>query len=254
MVPSLVDTHCHLFMEPMGRDPDAVLERAREAGVRRVVVPAYDIDSWSDVDALAARPGVFAALWLHPWVAHMPLDLAALERALGRCGAVALGEIGLDFADAGADRSRQAKLLAAQLSLARDLDLPVLLHCRKAFDELIAAVSRFGGRLRGVVHAYSRGPELARRLCDLGLHLAFGGAVTRPRARRARRSCQVAPADRLLLETDAPSIGLDGCEPPNVEPCHLAHIAEAAAAARGENVDVLARLTTQNAEALFGLG
>jgi TatD DNase family protein len=166
---------------------------------------------------------------------------------------VAVGEIGLDFAIPDADRRRQIDVFTEQLDLARRLDLPVILHCRRAFDAM-EALLRERGPVRGVLHAFSRGPELARRLVDgLDLHLAFGGAVTRPGARRPRESAAAVPASRLLLETDAPSIGLEGVPPEQTEPRHVAQVAEAVAELRGESLEQVAEQTTENARRLFKL-
>jgi TatD DNase family protein len=249
----LIDTHCHLFMEPLGQQVDAVLQRARTAGVTGVVVPAYDVASWDPVAGLAERPGVSVALGLHPWAAEQPLELDRLESLLHSSGAVAVGEIGLDFAVDRVDRKRQIDVLVQQLELARRLDLPVILHCRKAFEALIALV-REHGPLRGVVHAFSRGTELAGRLVDeLDLHLAFGGTITRRQALRPRHSASTVPGHRLLLETDAPSIGLDGVKPGETEPRHVAQVAAEVAGLRGEALEALAEETTRNARALFAL-
>ena len=251
----LVDTHCHLFMEPLVADVPGVLERARMADVNRVVVPAYDERSWEDLQNLLARQGrlkMYGAFGLHPWVADIPLDLSRLETILRDSGAVAVGEIGLDFAVKRVDRNQQLSVLRAQLGLARDLDLPVILHCRNAFDDLFQELSAFSPRLRGVIHAFSRGVELAERMLKLGLHVAFGGAITRPRALKARQSVAMVPDERLLLETDAPSIGLQGVAPADVEPRHVAEIAVVASQLRGQALETLARRTTRNAEKFFG--
>lgn len=248
----LCDTHCHLSLEPLCGDLEGVIARAHAAGVATLVVPAYDLASFAAVAGLGRRPGLHPALGLHPWMAAEPLDLAALRAALLACGAVAVGEIGLDFAIAGANRPRQLELLALQLELAVELDLAVILHCRAAFDELLALLGSHRGRLRGVVHAFSKGPELAGRLLELGLHLGFGGALTRPRA-RAQASVLAVPADRLLLETDAPSIGLQGIPAASVEPRHVADIATRCAELRGVPLPELARTTTENARRLFRL-
>lgn len=252
---NLVDTHCHLFMEPLAADVSGVLDRAESAGVTRTVVPAYDKRSWENIQNLLSvhgRAGVHGAFGLHPWVADEALDLSRLEAFLRESGAVGVGEVGLDFAVNRVDHAQQREVLRAQLGLARDLNLPVILHCRKAFEPLAEELSPFSPRLRGVLHAFSRGPELAERFVSLGLHVAFAGTITRPGAQRARRSVVVVPDDRLLLETDAPSIGLEGVARANVEPRHIAEIASVVAELRGQPVDIVAQRTTKNAEELFG--
>lgn len=248
----LVDSHCHVSFEPLAADLDGVLARARAVGVEGVVAPAYDLASWTGVAAAAERPGVRAALGLHPWVAHEGLDLDRLAAALAAADAVAIGEIGLDLAVDGADLGRQQAVLEAQLGLAVDLRMPVILHCRQAHEELLGVLKGFAPGLRGVVHAYSRGPELAHRFLRLGLLLGIGGAVTRSRARRVRRTVEVVPLERLVLETDAPSIGLEGVQPEAVEPRHVADIAAVIAGLRGVAVDEVARRTTGAAHELFG--
>lgn len=249
----LVDTHAHLYEEPLCADLDGVLQRAQAAGVSRIVVPANDLASWSDVDELASRPGVAVGYGLHPWVAAEPLELAALAARLQERHAVAVGEIGLDFVIESFAREQQLAVLRGQLEVAVALDLPVLLHCRGAFEELLALLRPFAPRLRGLLHAFSRGPELARRFLDLGLHLAFGGAITRPKATRARRAAAMVPWDRIVLETDAPSIGLQAVEPKDVEPRHVADVARTLAELRGEPVEVVAERTTANARSLLRL-
>ncbi len=249
----LVDTHCHLSFSPLVDDVDGVLVRASQAGVATVVVPAYDRASWPLVSSLAESDGVYGAFGLHPWCAAEDLDLPALERRLGEAGAVAVGEIGLDFKieGTGNDRLRQLEVFERQVELAVRLDLPVILHCRGAFEEMLEVLAGFLPGLRGVVHAYSRGPDLARRFLDLGLYIAFGGAVTRPRAKRARRSAAVVPGDRLLLETDAPSIGLEGVLPEQAEPRHVVDVARALAVLRDQSFEHVAEQTTANARRLF---
>ena len=248
----LIDTHCHLYFDPLATDVPGVLGRARAEGVVQVVVPAYDLSSWEAMPTLVG-PGVAVAYGLHPWKANQPLELDLLEQQIRSTGAVAVGEIGLDFAIPDADRRRQIDAFTEQLDLARRLDLPVILHCRRAFDAM-EALLRERGPVRGVLHAFSRGPELARRLVEgLDLHLAFGGGVTRPAARRSRESVATVPARRLLLETDAPSIGLEGVPPERTEPRHVARVAAVVAELRGERPEQVAEQTTENARQLFRL-
>lgn len=246
----IVDTHCHLYSEPLRRDPAGVLSRARAAGVSDVIVPAYDHASWPETEALALHEGVHAAIGLHPWVADEPLDPDLLRASLLRSEAVAIGEIGLDTKIEKPSREAQTRVLRAQIDLARDFDLPVILHIRGDFEEMIRILSDSGPGLRGVVHAFSRGPDLAARFIDLGFHVAYGGAVTRDGS-RARTSAAVVPLDRILLETDAPSIGLDGVPAEETEPRHTRDVAAALTAIRGMTIDAIAEVTTANARNLF---
>jgi TatD DNase family protein len=257
---TLVDTHCHLSMPPLSDDTDGVLVRAADKGVLQVIVPSYDESTWPEVAALGGGQYVFAAFGLHPWVAHEvppggPLkgfaDRLAVQLAAHQ--PVAIGEIGLDTKIGECGLAEQLPVLEVQLGLAVDLGLPVILHCRGAFEELLTAVNKHGGKLRGVLHAYSRGPELAERFIAAGLHIAFGGAVTRDRAKRVRQAAASLPLDKIVLETDAPSIGLDGVLPTDTEPGHVRDIAEAVAVIRNEPLETIAEVTTANACRLFSL-
>nr|MEE4267091.1 TatD family hydrolase [Candidatus Krumholzibacteria bacterium] len=256
---TLIDTHCHLNMPPLGADPEAVLARAAARGVTRVIVPAYDQASWPAVLELTARPGVYAALGIHPWVAGEGAEAPpggqsqALAEAVSAAGSglVAIGEIGLDNKIENANLPRQLELLNQQLDLAVELDLPVILHCRGAFEELLTAINHRGGKLRGVLHAFSRSTEVAHQFIKAGFHLGLGGAVTRPGARRVRKAATAISLECMVLETDAPSIGLDGVLPTDTEPHHVADVSCALAELRGEDPETIARQTTLNAERLF---
>ncbi len=249
----LVDTHCHLTFGPMSDHLRPVLDRARKANVDRIIVPSYDLDSWNQVEHVTEFEGVFCAYGLHPWVADQPLSRADLERVLERDKVVAIGEIGLDYKIPKYDRRRQKEVLRTQLDVAVEKGLPVILHCRGAFDDLLDVLASYNGDVKGVLHAFSRGPQLAQRFIDQGLSLGFGGAITRPGAIRCHESAKVVPLDRIVLETDAPSIGLDGVEPADVEPKHVLDIAESLASARDTDMVDIAQTTTCNAEKIFGL-
>ncbi len=248
----LVDTHCHLSFSPLADDLDAVIDRAARRGVRRIIAPAYDVASWAHLARIGRPESVSIALGVHPWRAEDDVEFAELERSVAQGHAVAVGEIGLDFKVDGVGHERQIEVLRRQLDIAAGASLPVLLHCRGAFEELLGILAQYEGKLRGAIHAFSRGPELAKRFVDAGMHIAFGGVLTRPRAQRAHRAARSVPAERLLLETDAPSIGLEGVEPEKVEPHHVFDIAEALANHRKTSVEEIAKITTKNAAALFG--
>jgi len=251
----LIDTHCHLFMEPLSMDIEGVLQRASMKGVSEIVVPAVEVSSWERIRHLSEHPSVHPALGLHPWCMDEQLDIHLLSELLIDTGSVAVGEIGLDFKIDSPGRTRQVEVFRSQLDLALEQDLPVILHCRGAFEEMLSILSETGyrGKVTGVVHAFTRGPQLAARFLDLGFYLAFGGAVTRPGAKRARSTAAVVPLDRILIETDAPSIGMDGIDPENVEPSNVAEVALALAELRGMSFDEVSAVTSRNAMDLFGI-
>jgi TatD DNase family protein len=204
------------------------------------------------VTALRSRaPGLGCALGLHPW--HAVDDVEEVLEQIVAERPVAVGEAGLDFWSNPpiCPRERQLEVLEAQLHLAGRLGLPVTLHSRKAVGDLLG-VLRNHPRVRGALHAYSGSFEQVKAFVELGYLVGIGGGVTRNRARRIRRTAAALPLDRLLLETDAPAIGMDVVEPPDVRPKHLRRVAEVVAELRGIGVDEVEEQTDANARALFG--
>ena len=245
------DAHCHLQDARFGAGLEVVLRRAREAGVARMVCCGTRESDWDRVLDLARRhPEVLPMAGLHPWYVAdaAPGWLERLEAAFD-AGAGA-GECGLDFAEGRPDPELQEAALIAQLELAIRRNLPVSLHCVKAAERLAAILRKVGlPAAGGLVHAFSGTLEAARASQDLGLHLSFGGAVTRPGARRAAAALAWVRGDRLLLETDAPDLAPDGVDGLN-EPAHLARIAGAAERIRPG----AAAAAWANARRLFGQG
>jgi TatD DNase family protein len=257
----VIDTHCHLDQGDFDADRAEVLARARAAGVTDVVVPATGPDGWAPLLALAAAtPGLHAALGVHPQLLPA-LDprgddrrLADLDAALGRGGAVGVGECGLDggSVEAGAPLDRQVAVLAGHLALARKHRLPALLHGLRAHDPLLALLERDGLPPGGVLHSFSGSAEQVAPFARLGLHFAFAGPVTYERARKPLLAARAVPPDRLLLETDAP----DQTPRPHrgrCEPAYLVEVAAALAAALGRPVAEVDALTSANARRLFRL-
>ena len=148
---------------------------------------------------------------------------------------------------------QQLRLFTRQLDLAVSLRLPVIIHCRRAHDQLLTIVRRYRGSLSGVLHSFCGGAALAAQFCDLGLYVGVSGSVTRPAARRYHATARELPLDRLLLETDAPSIATATTPASQVEPCHTVEIARAVAQLRGIDDDEVARATTRNARTVFSL-
>ncbi len=255
----LVDTHCHLDASEFDADRDAVIERARKAGVQRQVVPAITAASWPKLrDICAAQEGLFPAYGLHPLFLdeHRPAHLEELHDWIERERPVAVGECGLDFFVDGLDAQMQQDYFEGQLKLARDFGLPVIVHARRAVDQVTAAIRRIDGgtgRLRGVVHSFSGSEEQAKQLWKLGFLLGLGGPVTYDRAQRLRKLAATMPPEFLLLETDAPDQPDSDIRGQRNEPARLPFVCRTIAELRGMEAEEVARITSANAERLFGL-
>lgn len=215
----LFDSHCHIDAPEFDADRAAVLAAARSAGVSHVIVPAYLASRWSALLALcdaSARhadwPALFPALGLHPvhLLQHADADLERLAALLRQPGVIAVGEIGLDrFLPELATPvhwARQQALFEAQLVLAREQDLPVILHSRRCHADIVRSLQRVGHRGGGIVHAFSGSVEEAMQYRRLGLHLGLGGPLTWPQAARLHRVARELPLDAFVLETDAPDL------------------------------------------------
>jgi TatD DNase family protein len=261
-MPSWIDSHCHLDAPEFDPDRPAVCERARSAGVALLVIPAVECALFDSVRLLAHATGQVYALGLHPlYVQRQPADaLAQLAQALHAHRdderLVAVGECGLDGFVPGLDWATQEHFCAAQLALARSVDLPVILHVRRSADALLKQLRRAGLR-GGIAHAFNGSEQQARAFIDLGFRLGFGGAMTFDRALQIRRLAQTLPAEAIVLETDAPDIPphwryrtaaerAQGLGSRN-EPGELPRIAETLAALRGWTLEETASTTTANA-------
>lgn len=251
----LVDTHAHIDVDAFEADRTEVIARAREAGVRRQVVPAVDAASWEGLRMTCARhAGLHPAYGLHPLylTGHDGSHLAALRELIERERPVAVGECGLDFFVDGLDRVQQQVFFDAQLRIARDVDLPVIVHARRAVDAVIAAIRRIGG-LRGVVHSFSGSRQQAETLWSLGFFIGLGGPVTYPRANRLRTLVTGMPVEFLLLETDSPDQPDSLHRGMRNEPARLVHVLDSIAELRSQSREFIANATTCNAERLFAL-
>ena len=251
----LVDSHAHLDAPEFDDDRDAVLARARLAGVTRQIVPAVNAAGWPKLrDLCATQTGLLPAYGLHPMYLgdHREAHLVELRAWIEHEHPVAVGECGLDFFVEGLDPARQALFFDGQLRLARDFDLPVVVHARRAVDQVMAAVRRFGP-LRGVIHSYPGSADQAKRLYDLGFLVGIGGPVTYERANRLRTLAATLPIECLLLETDAPDQPDSDHRGQRNEPARLVRVLHAVAELRGMAPAELAAATTANAERLFRL-
>jgi TatD DNase family protein len=258
----VIDSHCHLDGRAFDADREAVLARARAAGVTDLVVPAVEPSGWAGLLELASdHPGVHAALGIHPQAlpgldpAHDDRHLADLEALLSRGGAVAVGECGLDgpTVAAGVPLDRQLAVLRGHLGIARRLGLPLILHSLRSHDSMREALDRDGVPGGGVLHSFSGSAEQVPRLAELGLHFSFAGPVTYEAARKPLAAVRAVALDRLLVETDAPDQTPRPHRGARNEPGNLPLVLAGVASAIGATPAELDVLTTRNARRLFRL-
>jgi len=253
----LFDTHAHLHFPEFGDDLDAVLARAREAGVRRMLTIGTDLPSSHAAVALAGRePDVWAAVGVHPHDAAGADEaaLAELERLAADPRVIAIGETGLDFFRNLSPRDAQERAFRSQLELARRTRKPVIVHCRDAHEETlgILAAARVG-EIGGVMHCFSGDVAIARRCLELGLLISLAGPVTYPNPRALPEVARIVPADRLVIETDCPFLPPQPFRGKRNEPAYMAITAARIAELRGEPLEGLAARLSDNARALFGI-
>lgn len=249
----LFDTHAHLDFPQFDHDRDTLLEalRAQEVWVINVGVDVRSSEaSWR---LSQENPGIFWACGVHPHDAKT-LSPQALERLgeLAESGAVAIGECGLDFYRNLSPEEAQTGAFRAQLRLARQLDLPVILHERAAWPAFIA-ILREEGPLRGVVHAFSQDLSKAQEVLSLGLHLGIGGPLTYPKNEALRKALKRVPLERILLETDSPYLPPEPFRGQRNDPLKVRLVAEALARIKGRPLAEVAEITHANAVRLFGI-
>lgn len=248
----LTDTHCHLNDEVFAGRVDTAIAAAEAVGVVQMIVPGWDQESSRRALALAADyPSTRPAVGQHPWFITPGDNLDWLPGLLDDPRVVAMGEIGLDGRETDDEAPGQEALFRRQLLLARERDLPVLIHCRRGWDRLLRCLRDTRGT-RGIIHAYSGSREILRECLHLGFYISFAGMVTRPHSYRAHEAAMQVPADRLLLETDAPCMTLDGVAAGQSAPVHLPQVLHYIAHLRGIDATALASRIAQNVKDLFG--
>ena len=254
-----IDTHCHLDDPAFDPDREEVLARARMAGVEILILPGVEPEGIPRALALAERhPGLYVAVGIHPHVAsQFSSQLLAQLRSWARHPrVVAIGEIGLDFYRDRSPREAQREAFRAQLELAGELGLPVIIHQREAREAVMEELERWLAArpgARGVLHAFSGDPAMARIAVEWGFLLGIGGPLTYPRAESLREAARTVGLDGLVLETDAPYLPPQPHRGRRNEPAYLRNVAEALAQLLGLPMEQIARQTTANACRLFRL-
>ncbi|MGY4490663.1 TatD family hydrolase [Pseudomonas sp. TE3610] len=254
----LIDTHTHLDFPDFDVDRPALLDNARALGVQRMVVLGVHQANWQRVwDLVQSDDQLYAALGLHPVYLdeHKPEHLVALrtwlERLAGHRQLCAVGEFGLDYFLEDLDRERQQTLFEAQLALAAEFELPVLLHVRRSHAQTIATLKRFKLKRGGIIHAFAGSYEEAREYLKLGFKLGLGGAATWPQAVKLRKTVARLPLEAVVLETDSPDMAPVMFAGVRNSPEHLPQIALALAEVMGVEVSALSEASTANACQLF---
>ncbi|MFO7594319.1 MAG: TatD family hydrolase [Pseudomonadota bacterium] len=251
----LFDTHCHLDVPAFDTDRQAVLARTRSAGVSRLVIPAIAAEGWEGLTTLCRREsGLYPALGLHPIYTkhHRSEHLVQLRERVAAQKPVAIGEIGLDFFIDDPDRERQQALFEAQLAIAEEFRLPVLVHVRKAHDQVLKALKKFS-LPGGIAHAFNGSLQQAEQYLEHGFHFGFGGMLTYERSKKIRKLAAELPLESIVLETDAPDMATAAHHGERNSPEYLPEVLAALAEVRGGSAAELAARTTANALKLFNL-
>ncbi|MFQ3565509.1 MAG: TatD family hydrolase [Aggregatilineales bacterium] len=260
----LVDTHCHLNFASYDDDRDSVIKRAEQAGVDRVIVPAIDSKTAQEALALAEHyPGIFAAVGTHPnsTVHFHPSQLDLIGDFARKPRVIAIGEIGLDYYWDQSPRADQIRAFEAQLQLAVELKLPVIIHNRDASEDVIAILEAWAAALPpalrdrpGVLHSFSASQVIAERALIAGFMIGFTGPVTFKNADELRTLAAATPLERVLIETDGPFLTPVPHRGRRNEPAYVRLIAERLAAVKDISIEAFAAASTANAERLFQIG
>jgi len=253
----LIDTHCHLTYPGLMEQQAAVVQRAQEADVKKIItIGTHPGDHAGALEAGSRFAAVFVALGIHPHHTHeVGEDFSDLLHKQLRSSEkiVAVGECGLDYHGNSAPEVLQKKVFIAQLELAKSLNLPVILHVRDAHQDTLDIIKKFP-ELRFVVHCFSGSPQECRQWIDLGAYIGFTGILTYKNAPGVREACKLVPENRLLVETDAPYLSPQSVRKIKInEPAFVTHVAAQIAAERGCNVAYVVSITSQNAGELFGV-
>lgn len=248
-----IDTHCHLDHPSLLARLPELLKAAERVRVTRYIIPGVGPDCWESISALAeSRDGILPAYGLHPMLADQYQDDLIEKLVFYAKDAVAVGEIGLDYVVEGVSREQQILALRGQLRFAVETGLPVLFHCRKAFQDLLRIAKEENvQRVGGVMHAFSGSIETAEEFLKLGLLISISGTITYRNAKRPIALVDKLPLDCLLLETDAPDMTPEPYRGRVNEPAFLIEIARKVAEVKGVELEEVAEVTTRNAGLLF---
>lgn len=252
----LVDTHAHLQWANFDADRKRVISRAREVDVKYIVNIGFDLDGSKQAIELAEKHrGLYATVGIHPHNAsQLNQDvLEELKKLSENSKTVAIGEIGLDYYRNLSHREAQRKAFEAQLLLAEELGSPVVIHDREAHGDSLEMLSKFKGKIEGIMHCFSGSREMAGQCIDSDFYISFAGPVTFPNSHKLHEIAKCTALDKILLETDSPWLAPQEVRGKRNEPSFLPFIAKKIAALKGISVDELAEATSENAKRIFQL-
>ncbi len=252
----LVDTHAHLQWASFNRDREKVVSRARKAGVEHIVNIGFDIEGSRKAIKLAEKyNGLCATVGIHPHNANQLNQnvLDELRKLSENPKVVAIGEIGLDYYRNLSPREAQKKAFEAQLFLAEELKLPVVIHNREAQVDTLKMLSKFEGKIDGIMHCFSGDREMAEWCIKSNFYISFAGPATFPNSHELRRIAKWTDLNKILLETDSPWLAPQNKRGKRNEPAFLPFIAKKIAELKGISMDELAEATTENAKEIFQL-
>lgn len=254
-ISKLIDSHCHLDFEVFDDDREKVLQRAKDHNISDIVIPGTEKKYWERINQLCTKHSQLHACYgLHPyWIkSHDKQDVTALDNYISHNPAIALGECGLDFRAEQADKKTQLFFFEAQLAIAENCQLPVVIHSVRATEIVIQTIKKYKN-IKGMIHSYSGSAEQALQLIDLNFHISLGGSVTYDNAKKIRATAKSIPLTSLLIETDSP----DQADQKNFgkrnEPAYLINTVNTIAELRQVSAEVIAEQTTINAKKLFTL-
>lgn len=248
----MFDVHAHLTDEVIYGDLDNVINEAQTAGVSRFLVPAYSKNFWQRGRDIAEKyPFVYFAVGVHPLFIAEGDDPELRESLVKHPKCLAVGEVGLDYVPDDSQKPQQTAWFAREAAFAKKHDKPLVIHCRKAYSDLLEPLKEYG--VPFLLHSCSCSREQVKPFLELGAYVSFSGTLTRTNAKKVLDLARFVPRDRVLFETDSPYIGTDKVRPPFVRPAQVMEVAEAYAEATGLTLEEAEKLTDKNAERFFVL-
>ncbi len=249
----LIDSHCHIDFPVFDHDRPSILEKCKQTGISDIIVPAVSANTWDRLlNVCQTSVMLHPALGMHPMFMqhHQPEHIELLSEYVSRHQPIAIGEIGLDFYIKEHDKQAQITLFEQQLLIAKQTSLPVILHIRKAYDQVLTLLKKHK-ITKGIVHAFSGSEQQAQHFIKQGFLLGVGGVITYEKATKIRRIFQNLPLSNIVLETDAPDMPLYNSTLDRNSPTQIPMVLEALAELRNESAEAIANITSSNVNSLF---